>query len=220
MEARFSLSTANDSQLSCFVIDFAAMDLPAVAPVPNSKDFNSKRLFIIAAGFGAGAAVTLAIIVFVAMSYLSGPSPWNKKAITAQYAGLTIQRFGPASDPSMDVIYKYRIHNSSKYDCTLSQPPIGRLMARPKDGKDLSVLNGATWEPGITIPANETLDITFTTSYRLADFNTTAAELDDEKKLAEFVDARLNASSLVFIDYGARYEIELPLLIGAGSDKK
>jgi hypothetical protein len=194
------------------------MDLPAIAS--DGEHLNRKRLFIIAAGFGAGAAVTLAIIAIAAANYLSGPTPWNKKAITAQYAALTIQRFGPASDPSMDVIYKYRIHNSNKYDYTLSQPPIGRLMAKPKDGKDLSVLKDATWDPGITIPANHTVDITFTLPYRLADFNTTAADLDDEKKLAEFLDNRLKASSLVFIDYGARYEIGLPLPPKPGSDKK
>ena len=196
------------------MIDFAAMDLPAIAPAPD-KDRKRKRLFIIA----AGVVVTLAAMLIAAVEYLSSPAPWNKKAITAQYAGLTIQRFGPASDASIDVIYKYQIHNSSKYDYTLSQPPIGRLMARPKDHNDLSALKDATWAPGITIPANKTVDITFTFPYRLADFNTTAADLDDEKKLAQFVETRLNASSLVFIDNGARYEIDLPLLPGSGSDK-
>jgi hypothetical protein len=95
-----------------------------------------------------------------------------------------------------------------------------KLMAKPKNAKDLSVLKNATWAPGITIPANQTVDITFTLPYRLADFNATAADLDDEKKLAEFVDSRLNASSLMFIDYGARYEIDLPLFPGLGSSKK
>jgi hypothetical protein len=196
------------------------MDLPAVAPAPPVKDFNRKRLFIIAAGFGMGTAVTLAIIYIAATDYLSGPRPWSKKAITAQYAGLTIQRFGPASDPSMDCIYKYKIHNSDKYDYTLSQPPIGQLMAKPKNGKDLTVLKDATWNPGITIPANHTVNITFTMSYRLAEFNITEAELNDEKKLAEFINGRLNnASSLMFFDYGGRYEIELPLFPGPDSDK-
>jgi len=196
------------------VIDFAAMDLPAIASAPD-KDRKRKRLFIIA----AGVVVTLAAMLIAAVEYLSSPTPWNKKAITAQYAGLTIQRFGPASDPSMDVIYKYRIHNSNKYDYALSQPPIGRLMAKLKGGKDLSVLKDATWDPAIMIPANKTVDITITLPYRLADFNTSAADLDDEKKLAEFADSRLNASSLVFIDYGHRYEIDLPILPGSGSDK-
>jgi hypothetical protein len=192
------------------------MDLPAVAPASSGKYLTRKPFFIIA----AGVVVILAIIGIAAINHLSSPTPWNKKAVAAQYAGLTIQRFGPASDPSMDVIYKYRFHNSGKYNYTLSQPPVGQLMAKPKNAKDLSVLKNATWAPGITIPANQTVDITFTLPYRLADFNATAADLDDEKKLAEFVDSRLNASSLMFIYYGARYEIDLPLFPGLGSSKK
>jgi hypothetical protein len=199
--------------MASFVIDFAAMDVPAVAP--PRKDIRRKRLFIIAAGL----AVTLAIIYIAAVEYLSSPTPWNKKAITAQYSGLTIQKFGPASDTRIDVIYQYRIHNSGKHDYTLSQPPIGQLMTNPNDGKDRSVLKDATWPPGITVPANQTINIAFTVSYQLANFNAIAADLEDEKKLAEFVDSRLNASSLVFIDYGARYEIALPLLLASGSGK-
>ena len=182
------------------------MRLPAVTP-DAPRAFNWKRLFIIAAGIAA----TLVAIYIAAAEYLSSPKPWDRKSITAEYAGITIQRFGPASDASMDCSYNYRIHNSDKYDYTLSQPPIGQLVAKSQDGKELTVLKDATWPPGITIPAKQTINVTFTFSYRLADFNVTEAQLDDDKKVAEFVDSRLkNVRSLAFVDYGDRYEIELP----------
>jgi hypothetical protein len=192
------------------------MSLPAVTP-EAPKGFNWKRLFIIA----AATAATLVAIYIAAVEYLSSPKAWDRKSITAEYEGLTIQRFGPSSDASMDCSYNYRIHNSNKYSYTLSQPPIGQLMAKPQDGKEPTVLKDATWPPGITVPAKQTVSATFTFSYRLADFNVTEAQLNDDKKLAEFIDSRLKSvRSLAFVDYGYSIEIDLPFRAGSGSNKK
>lgn len=192
------------------------MSLPAVTP-EAPKGFNWKRLFIIA----AATAATLVAIYIATVEYLSSPKAWDRKSITAEYAGLTIQRFGPPSDASLDCSYNYRIHNSSKYDYTLSQPPIGQLMAKSQGGKDLTVLKDATWPPGTAIHAKQTVSVAFTFSYRLADFNVTEAELGDDKKLAEFVDQRLkNVRALAFIDSGSRYEIDLPFRPGLDANKK
>jgi hypothetical protein len=189
------------------------MSLSAVTPEAPNR-FKWKRLLIIA----AGTAATLVAIGIAAMEYLSSPKPWDRKSITAEYGGLTVQKFGPASDPSLDCSYNYRIHNSSKYDYTLSQPPIGQLKGKLQDGKELTVLKDATWPPGITIPAKQAINVKFTLSYRLADFNVTESQLDDDKKLAEFVDSRLkNVHSLAFVDYGAKYEIDLPFRTDSGS---
>lgn len=182
------------------------MSLPAVTP-EAPKGFKWKRLFVVAAGIAA----TLIAIYIAALEYLSSPKAWDRKSITAEYAGLTVQKFGPDSDPSLDCSFNYRVHNSNKYDYTLSQPPIGQLKGKLQDGKELTVLKDATWPPGITIPARQTINVAFTLSYRLADFNVTEAQLGDDKKLAEFVDSRLkNVQSLAFVDHGGRYEIDLP----------
>jgi len=192
------------------------MSLPAVtAEAP--KRFNWKRLFIIA----AGTAATLIAIYIAAVEYLSSPKAWDRKSITAEYAGRTVQKFGPASDPSLDCSYNYRIHNSDKTNYTLSQPPFGQLQGKLQDGKEPIVLKDATWPPGLTIPAKQTVNVTFTFSYRLADFNVTETQLEDEKKLAEFLDRRLeNAHSLAFVDYGAKYEIDLPFRPRLDANKK
>ena len=192
------------------------MSFSAVTPaVP--KGFNWKRLFIIA----AATAATLVAIYIAAVEYLSSPKPWDRKSITAEYAGLTVQRFGPGSDASLDCSYNYRIHNSDKHNYTLSQPPIGQLVAKSQDGKELTVLKDATWPPGLILPAKQTVNVTFTFSYRLADFNVTEAQLNDDKKLAEFIDSRLkNVRSLAFVDYGDSIEIGLPFRAEPGPDKK
>lgn len=73
------------------------------------------------------------------------------------------------------------------------------------------MLKDATWPPGITLPAKQTVNVAFTFSYRLADFNVTEAQLNDDKKLAEFIDSRFkNVRSLAFVDYGNSIEIDLP----------
>ena len=47
--------------------------------------------------------------------------------------------------------------------------------------------------------------------YKLADYNTSAAEIQSDAKLAEFAGNRLkNIDGLVFFDYPSKYKVEMP----------
>jgi hypothetical protein len=64
------------------------MSAPAVSPEPAKTPFSWKRLFIRAAGFGAGFALILCLTVGGWLWYSSRPeqpTPWDHKSITAEY---------------------------------------------------------------------------------------------------------------------------------------
>ena len=200
------------------------MSTPAVSPEAVKKEFSWKRLFVKATGFGAGFALMLAILAGMGIWYWNRPKPprpFDTKILTAKYSLLTIQRRGVGENATLNCSYQYGITNAGKFDYIFPQPATGQLLARSKETSALTLLSNASWDQGTVIPSKQTINITFNLSYRLADYNTKDEELEDEKKLRAFAKRRFDeVPSMVFFDYGNRYEIDLPPLPVINSDLK
>lgn len=183
-----------------------------MAPEPPKKEFSWKPLFIKAAGFGAGCALLVFVLGSGLLWYSTRPKAWNSRAITAKFGELTIQRTGLGSAADLNAFFVYGIHNALPVDYDLPEQGNAELMGKGKENQNLSILKNASWD-AIRIPSNQTVNVKFTLTWHLADYNTTAEQLDDEKKLIEFAEKRLKeAYSMEFFDYSKRYEITLPEL--------
>jgi len=76
-----------------------------------------KRLFLQAAGFGAGAVLALSLIVGAVVWKRSRPQSWNDRAFTA-----TFDTMGFTTQPQKDsylVWFKYDIQNNTDSTCRL-----------------------------------------------------------------------------------------------------
>ncbi|SRR5216684_8530503 len=88
------------------------MSTSSVSPELAKKEFDWKRLFIKAAGFGAGLAVVVCLVVGSWKWYSSrpkSPKPWNQSAVVATFSDLTTDRDG-------DLVFYYFVENRSKFD--------------------------------------------------------------------------------------------------------
>ncbi len=105
--------------------------------------------------------------------------------------------------------YAFTNHTASEY--TLPAQDMGALMRKlPKDGS-FDKMDGATWESTIRIPPQQSISVVFVMPYKFADFNTSAAEVEPDEKLTEFVGRRLkDIDGLAFFDYASKYKIEMP----------
>jgi hypothetical protein len=100
--------------------------------------------------------------------------------------------------------------NNTAKDYRVS-PESGALMVVNVDNGGLDKVDDATWGKDVIIPAGQTVNVTFDIPYNLSDFNETASDLDDEKKLFAFADKRMQRlKDLKFFDYSERYEIDCP----------
>jgi hypothetical protein len=167
-----------------------------------------KRIVLRAAGFGAGFAVAVGIVVGVALWWSTRPvkaKPMNSHSIVGSYSGMGMQVRGDA----MHLTVTYGLHNTTDKDYSL--PTIGELMIVNPENKGLDSLEGFTWDSTTIIPAGQTANLKFDIPYPLSSYNKTAADLTDDKVMVDFIEKRLKEiDGFKFFDYGNRYEIDLP----------
>jgi hypothetical protein len=168
--------------------------------------FKWKKAFVKAAGFGVGVTLALAMVAGVLLWYTSRPTPWTSGVITAKYSVLEASRVGD----DVHVMFRYALTNNSRNDYSVPSPPSAELMRKASDGTGYVPLH-ASWESQ-TIPPGRAINVDFTVSYALADYNTTATEIDKtDKALVDFLERRLaEYDGLLLIDHVRRYQIDLP----------
>jgi hypothetical protein len=171
---------------------------------------NWKKIVLRSAGVGGGFAVVAAIIVGIAV-WWSGrpakPKPWNTQAITpAGKNELEVQTRGQV----FHLQPKCNLKNNTGRDYKMAAES-GTLMSVNPDNGGLEKLDDATWDRKIVIPAGQTVNIKFDIPYNLDEYEETATDLADMKKLTAFADKRMERiKDLKFFDYIERYEIDCP----------
>ena len=176
---------------------------------------NWKKILLKAAGFGGGFAVFGAIILGTITWWVSRPTSWKTNAVTAKYSTLTARQTNDVVQ--MDFVYSLTNHTKNDY----SLPPFvaGSLMRRLPESDSVEKLDDVTWDYDVKIPPKQTVDIKFTVSYKLSDFNMTADEINGPgtngeevpPKFVEFINRRMKeANGLRFYDYSSKYQIDMP----------
>lgn len=179
-----------------------------VAPEAAARPFRGWRvIFLRLAGFGAGFALMAAILTAAGIWWSNRPKPWSDGSITAKPTQLIMQQTG--DELRFDFHYALTNHTNAEY--ALPSAEMGALMRKlPKDSS-FEKMDGAGWDTAIKIPPQQSVGVVFTVPYKFSDFNTSAAEVEPEAKLAEFAGHRLKEiDGLVFFDYASKFKIEMP----------
>jgi hypothetical protein len=103
------------------------------------------RVFLRAAGFGAGAAATAAAIVgvlFYAASFPEKEKPWNSQAIKATFADLFVN-----TGDRIVATFRYTVENKTKSDYYFPKDKESAFVAMP-EGKGLSQEDEIVWGHG------------------------------------------------------------------------
>lgn len=143
------------------------------------------------------------------------PRPWSSTAITAKPTHLVVETSGE----ELHFRFRYALTNHTGADYIIMGPQNAALMKKiPEDGS-LQRLDGANWDDTIRIPAGQSVNVVFDVPIRLADYNTSAAELNGgdansdqmPAQYSQFVTSRLKEmNGLVLIDYANKYRVDLP----------
>lgn len=176
---------------------------------------NWQKMLLAAAGFGAGFALVLVISASIATWLAHRPRPWSSTAITAKPTHLVVETSGE----ELHFRFRYALANHTGSDYIVVGPENAALMKKIPGDSSLQRLDGANWDDTIRIPAGQSVNIVFDVPIKLADYNTTAEDLNSADpsseampaKYSQFVDSRLKEmNGLVLIDYANRYRIDLP----------
>lgn len=169
---------------------------------------NWKRLFIKAAGFGAGFALAAAAILGAILWWSNRPvkpKPFNARAITASYSGLSIGVTGDVFHFTLT----YGLRNNTDRDYEL--PIVGGFMIVNPENKGLDTIEGVKWDSSTIIPPGQTVNLKFEIPYQLQEYNQTGADLVPDKKEIEFAQRRMKEmGGFRFFDGTNRYEIDFP----------
>ncbi len=170
---------------------------------------NWKKLAIRAAGFGAGFAL-LVSVVLGAVLWLSGrpakPKPWNTKAIEATYARLIL-------DNDSYFVFRYVLKNTTDKDYSISADTPIHLEARTDEG----ALHGCTdcleLERPVFIPPGDSAEIGLTLKYKYP--LPTATDTREGREAARVAESNYLKNEMprlggfVLCDDNARYEVRL-----------
>jgi|SRR5882724_8408342 len=166
-----------------------------------------QRIFLKAAGFGAGFATflvgALAIWLFV-KSLPETPKPWNRDAVKATYADLFMN---PAERPV--AMFRYTLENTTPHDYYLPADPKSAFVILP-EGKGMSQEEELTWDKGAYLPPGQKVTVSFQLTY---DYNDSypKAERDNLDKLSKFMARRLKEiEGFALLDRTNRYQITFP----------
>jgi hypothetical protein len=173
-----------------------------------------KRILLRSAGFGAGFALTLCIVVGVWVWY-SGkpepPKPWDRKAITAEY-----DHVRPEGDQN-NLRFRYVLQNNTDFDYRIDSDSGIEITAKLQVEKgfgDFSSKSITTQYP-IFVPAKSRVRISLDIphSYPIKERSDFTPEESRRYRAAveSYVTERLNnLDGFVLFDINRRYEIEFP----------
>jgi hypothetical protein len=174
-----------------------------------------KKLVLRAVSFGAGFAVTSALIIGIFLWWSQRPSkpkPWNQGALTATYEAL-----GTEGDTHTFWL-AYTIENKTDSDYSLSSDSgihLAVVLRRYNDALIFSDSKSLTTDYPLFIPAHHRVRIRMHLSYpypEAEDFNSSEdARYDYETKAAVYLAKELNnVNGFVVMDENSRFQINLP----------
>jgi len=109
-----------------------------------------KRIFLRAAGFGAGFALSLAIILGLTLWYHSRPKPpkpWDTKTIQAEYEGTT-------EEHTTDIGFRYVLQNNGAEDYRISDADSVQVALKFGNDGELTPFNRlVSFETPVFIPS-------------------------------------------------------------------
>jgi hypothetical protein len=178
-----------------------------------------KRIFLKAAGFGAGVVAATAIVGALFFWYTTRPvklKSWNRGAITADY-----YRVSTSERPDSKLEFEYVLENKTDMDYELQKFSAPRVAARLEDTNSLTGFadeNEIVLRLPVFVPAHQKTRITITTpSYGFSALTqlTSSSTLDERHKyyaeVAAYVTKRLsNLNGFVLFDESNRYQVDLP----------
>jgi hypothetical protein len=163
-----------------------------------------KKWFIRSAGFGAGAVLTVAVLIGVFVWWSNRPKPpkaWNTKAITASYDEFTTWN----TDKGIQAEFVYVLENKSDFDYKM--PDTVKIMSRSTTGALDDVGQWVRFDN--FIPARQKAKFSFTT--QVGDIFDSTKARNDNNELVHTVGAWVSKiNGFVIFDGDNRYEIELP----------
>lgn len=176
-----------------------------------------KRIFLKAAGFGAGTAVAVAVVLGVFLWYSSRPAkpkPWNREAITAEFDRVTT-----VSDSRLE--FQYVLDNKTDKDYELQSYSRPKIAARLESTNSLTGFadeNEFVLGLPIFVPARQKARISLTMpSYgfrpvtRLTDSSSTEEQHKYRAEVLAHVTSKMpELNGFVLFDEGTRYQIDLP----------
>jgi hypothetical protein len=172
-----------------------------------------KRVVLIAAGFGAGFALCVAVIGGAFYWYSTRPKPWNKNALKATFA--TIEFGTRPQEASYKVEFLYVVENTTERNYNFNSSNF-TLLAVLADGNALSKEFGhyQAEDPRLDgpafIPAHGKARVHVLVAYEYPS-EWTPQEKNDVKKVIETFNRRLRElTGFVAYDQISHYEIDMP----------
>src|SRR5215831_5228081 len=166
-----------------------------------------QRIFLKAAGFGAGFAAFLVATIagwLVFESLPETPKPWNRDAIKAKYADLYLN----TGDRPV-VTFKYTLENTTPHDYYLPSDPKAAFVILP-NGKGMSQEEELSWDNGAYVPAGQKVSVSFRLMYHY-DESYPKSDRDNPDKLSKFMDRRLKElEGFAVLDRTSRYQVTFP----------
>lgn len=166
-----------------------------------------QKLFLKAAGFGAGCAAFLVAAIAgwqVFQSLPESPKPWNRDAIKATYAELSLRT---GDRPVLR--FRYTLENTTLRDYYLPSDPKAAFVVLP-DGKGMSQEEELTWDKGAYIPPGQKVSVAFYLTYDYSD-SYPKSDRDNLDKLSKFMARReKELEGFVVLDRTNRYQMTFP----------
>ena len=178
--------------------------------VPASRVW--KRLFIVSAGLGAGAAAFVLAASVATFWYTTRPArarPWDTRAVDARFSGMSLTTSQP-----LVMTFSYTVENHTGRDYEL--PPSSSIYKALSDGKGLRQDSTLKWDGGTLVPAGQKVDISIQVAY---EYPNGPPQLNDE--LNAWTNRRLaEIDGFVALDQTSRFEIRFPKPPPVNTDKK
>ena len=166
------------------------------------------KVFIRAAGIGAGFAVTL-IISFAIWSYITSqpkiPKPWNNSAIVATFSELTVN-----TGDRIITNFRYVLENKTPYDYCLPNDNEAAFIQIPVT-KGLTKDHEITWDKGTCVPTGQKVAVYFRLNYNYSEYSFPKSDINNLEKFSKFMSRRLSEiDGFVILDNQNRYQINFP----------
>lgn len=168
-----------------------------------------KRWIITGLSFGAGFAITLAIIIGLFIWHENKPKPWDTKAITSIYDTADIE-----GDNSTFVFY-YTLQNNTDKDYTINDASDFVLLSKLKRQNSLSGTNTQDLlkiDTPILLPAKQRLRFAIHLGYPYENKSIVGPTKEDKEKFRKEIGLYLqkeipNLNGYVLFDKTNRYQI-------------
>jgi hypothetical protein len=174
-----------------------------------------KRILLRSAGFGAGFALTLCIVVGVLIWYIDRPrppepsKPWDTRTIQAEYDGTT-------EEHTSDIGFRYVLKNNGTEDYRISDSNSVQISFRVGNDGKLAFSNKImSIETPVFIPAGQKAIVLLTMrtgtrfQHQLPEHATDAEREQYRKEVVDYLNGTLLVGFALF-DEVPRIEIEFP----------